>query len=60
MLAREESATEFRGRVYDSILALEAPRYDDDHALTAQVTTDAAAPIKEQLTRGMDELRKAS
>jgi len=47
-------------RVYDSILALEAPRYDDDHALTAQVTTDAAAPIKEQLTRGMDELRKAS
>jgi hypothetical protein len=47
-------------RVYESILALEAPRDDDDHALTTQVTADAATPIKEQLTGGKDELRKAS
>jgi phasin len=37
-----------------------ANQAEEVRALSTQVTADAAKPIKEQVTRGMDELRKAS
>ena len=37
-----------------------AAQAEEMHTLSTQVTADAAKPIKEQVTRDVDELRKAS
>ena len=37
-----------------------ADRAKDVRALSTQVTADVAKQVKEQVTRGVDELRKAS